>query len=385
MVADPNRESITSVAIERDENRAPSKERGSVIIWLTAVGGLLLITGLVTADAMSSSSGQTLFGDQYQTFVTIFLGIFIEAAPFLLAGSIVSGFIAVFVDQAMLDRYLPKQPVFAAFSGAMLGLVFPVCECGVVPVTRRLYEKGLPLSIGIAFLLSAPVINPIVFASTYAAFGWGPVLLARILFTILVAFIIGLIFHLADGPDVLLPNLLRKLTLRHHTASEVQLVNNLSENVVHNQSEIHLHGRQLSQRLSQRLATALHTAGDDFIDMGRYLVVGSMLAAAMQTVVPQSALLAIGQGSFLSVLVMQVMAFVLSVCSTVDAFLALAFTGTFTVGSIIAFLTFGPMVDIKSALMFLGVFQRRIVVYLITVPFFLTLLIGVAWNTFIGG
>jgi uncharacterized membrane protein YraQ (UPF0718 family) len=105
-----------------------------------------------------------------------------------------------------------------------------------------------------------------------------------------------------------------------------------------------------------------------------------MLAAGMQTLVPQSALLAIGQGPVISVLAMQVLAFVLSVCSTVDAFLALAFAGTFTTGSVLAFLVFGPMVDIKSSLMFLGVFQRRIVVYLIALPMLLALLMGVWWN-----
>jgi uncharacterized membrane protein YraQ (UPF0718 family) len=118
--------------------------------------------------------------------------------------------------------------------------------------------------------------------------------------------------------------------------------------------------------------------------MARYLILGSLLAAAMQTLVPQAALLAVGQGPVISVLVMQALAFVLSICSTVDAFVALAFAGSFTTGSILAFLTFGPMVDIKSSLMFLGVFQRRVVVYLIVLPLLLTLLLGVAWNLYIG-
>ena len=118
--------------------------------------------------------------------------------------------------------------------------------------------------------------------------------------------------------------------------------------------------------------------------MARYLILGAMLAAAMQTLVPQSALLAVGRGPILSVIAMQALAFVLSICSTVDAFLALAFSGAFTTGSIVTFLTFGPMVDIKSALMFLGVFQRRVVLYLIILPLLLTLLIGVFWNLNIG-
>ena len=114
--------------------------------------------------------------------------------------------------------------------------------------------------------------------------------------------------------------------------------------------------------------------------MGRYLIIGSLLAAGMQTLVSQNDLLALGQGPVVSVVTMQAFAFILSVCSTVDAFIALAFTGTFTVGSILAFLTFGPMVDIKSTIMFLGVFRRWAVALLIFLPFLMTMLAGVLLN-----
>ena len=114
----------------------------------------------------------TLLWQRMQAFVTIFLGIFIEAAPFLVAGALVSGLIAEFMSPDLLQRLSPRHPLLASVAGGLLGLTFPVCECGVVPVTRRLYRKGLPIPTGIAFLLSAPVINPVVIASTYAAYGW---------------------------------------------------------------------------------------------------------------------------------------------------------------------------------------------------------------------
>ena len=332
--------------------------------WGLTLGLGLLAVAAVFADTLLAGAGREFLFQRFQTFVTIFLGIFIEAVPFLLAGSIVSGFIAVFVDQGMIDRWLPKRALPAAFSGALMGMIFPVCECGVVPVTRRLYEKGLPMSIGAGFLLAAPVVNPVVMVSTYAAFGWGPILWARIGFSILVATVVGLLFHLAQPRNILLP-----AVGEAHTDA--------CDHAGH-------HGGAPKGPLQPRIHQSLITAGDDFLDMARYLIVGSMLAAGMQTIVPQSALLAIGQGPVVSVIAMQALAFVLSICSTVDAFVALAFAGTFTSGSIIAFLTFGPMVDIKSSLMFLGVFQRRTVLYLILLPALLTLLIGVFWNLNIG-
>lgn len=356
----------TRTEIEGSSSPALSAAGATRQRTLRIVLTLLLVLGalyLIVAASVTSQQDTFFLSERAQTFVTIFLGIFIEAAPFLLAGSIVSGFIAVFVDQRLLERFLPRQPLLAALAGASLGVVFPVCECGVVPVTRRLYEKGLPMSIGIAFLLAAPVVNPVVIVSTYAAFGFGTVLVGRIVLSMAIAFLVGLLFYRASSHETLLPS----IDQAHHAAH------------TH-----HVGAVASSQPLSMRIWRSLRTAGDDFMDMARYLIVGSMLAAAMQTVVPQSTLIAVGQGPVVSVLALQALAFVLSVCSTVDAFLALAFANTFTSGSILAFLVFGPMVDIKSALMFLGVFQKRTVLYLIVLPFLFTLLFGVFWNLNIG-
>ncbi|HEX9921815.1 MAG TPA: permease [Anaerolineae bacterium] len=327
-------------------------------LWL-----LLLLLVLGFAIVISDNGLTVSLGDRFQTFVTIFLSIFIEAVPFLLAGAIVAGFIEVFVDRELLTRIVPRHPILAALTGGAMGMVFPVCECGVVPVTRRLYQKGLPQSVGIAFLLAAPVVNPVVVASTYAAFGWGPILYARLGLSFLIASVIGLIFYLADPNEILLPETLENTSSAHH----------------HDHAHEHNHD-DLEHSPGQGLWQALGIAGDDFLDMARYLIAGSLLAAGMQTLVPQSALLALGGNAFTSILAMMALAFVLSVCSTVDAFLALAFANSFPPAAILAFLVFGPMVDIKSSLMFLRVFKRRTVAYLILLPFMVTLVVTVYLN-----
>lgn len=305
-----------------------------------------------------------------QSFVTIFLGIFIEAAPFLLLGSLVSGLIEVFVDQERFGKLFPKNPFVASLIGTVMGLVFPVCECGVVPVTRRLFRKGLPLSAGIAFLLAAPIVNPIVLAGTWAAFGNSTVFWGRVVMALLVSGTIGLLFALAPKPEQLL---LETDALPAAQPCSIETVT---------------HQRQQGsswRRLEQDIRRALVVAGEEFFEMGRYLVIGSLLAAAMQVAVPQAALLRIGRGPLTSVLAMLLLAFVLSVCSTVDAFLALAFVNSFTSGSILAFLVFGPMVDAKSMLMFAGVFRRRIVAYLVLLPLAMTLFLTVLFNFNLGG
>lgn len=322
--------------------------------------GITLIVILIAAaiSYQSLSNGREL-SSTINIFTIRFLGIFVEAVPFLLLGSITSGLIEMFIKTDDILRWLPKNKLGAAIGGTFLGIIFPVCECGVVPVTRRLFTKGLPMSMGIAFLLAAPFMNPIVFASTYIAFGFGPVFIGRFVITAVVAISVAVIIgSFAEPEEVLKPQSLSTLDSIQPNLSRVPF--------------------------RSKFLRAMYIAGDEFFEMGRFLIVGCALAAAMQTLVPQESLLALGTGPILSVVFLQILAFILSVCSTVDSFLALAFVNTFTTGSIISFLSFGPMVDIKSTLMFSGVFRRKIVLYLIALPFIMNLLAGSIINMLMG-
>ncbi len=336
---------------------------------LLLVSGLILVVvlGTVVLDnfvPLGVYVPALALPDLAQNFVTVFLGIFIEAAPFLLLGALASGLIAVFISPDDIARVMPRNRILATLVGALLGVVFPVCECGVIPVVRRLCQKGLPLSAGIAFLLGAPVLNPIVIASTYAAFGFGPVFWGRILFTLVIAVVVGLVFSFQPG----LARVMRPLSLG-------PVLGGLPGDARSGPPA----GAPAPSRLAN-LQRAVGVAADEFFDVAPYLVAGSLLATALQTFVPQQALLGVGSGMVLSVVALQALAFVLSVCSTVDAFLALNFVNTFTSGSIIAFLVFGPMIDIKSTLMLLGVFKRRVVVYLILLTAAMAFVVGVFVN-----
>jgi uncharacterized membrane protein YraQ (UPF0718 family) len=317
--------------------------------------------GLALVSWLAGLTGAEL-GDRLSTFSTVFLGIFIEAAPFLLLGTLASGLVEVFVSPDLLRRRIPSGALGGALAGAALGFLFPVCECGTVPLARRLFRKGLPVSVGVAFLLAAPVINPIVVVSTAAAFGFGPLLAWRFALTAGIAILTGLIFSAESQPQRLL------------RATAVPALQGGSQALA---------SPWASGTRSQNMSRALVVAGDEFFEMGRYLVLGSALAAALQTFIPQARLLELGSGPLLSVLVMIGLAVLLSVCSTVDSFVALAFLGTFTPGSVLAFLVYGPMVDLKSVLMFRQVFKRRAVLYLILLPLALTTAAAVTMNLFL--
>jgi uncharacterized membrane protein YraQ (UPF0718 family) len=321
-----------------------------------ALAFFLVIVILSLQYLMTSKS---IFTERFFTFTTIFLGIFIEAAPFLLLGTLASGLVEVFIRQDQLNKFIPRNPFLGALLGGGMGFLFPVCECGVVPLTRQFFRKGVPAHVGITFLLASPVINPIVIASTYAAYGWSAMFWLRIGLSLLIAVSVGLIFSRQKYPWWLLKPTSIAPILDIHPPENRPVATPFTAN---------------------RIIQALRHAADEFFDMGRYLIIGSMLAALMQTFIPQTTLLSLGQGPFLSVIVMIALAVILSICSTVDAFISLAFVGSFTNGSILAFLVFGPMVDIKSTLMFLQVFRRRTVVYLIMLPLLMTILAALILN-----
>jgi uncharacterized protein len=265
---------------------------------------------------------------------TIFISILIEAFPFILIGVLLAGLIQMFVSEKMVARMMPKNPVLAILFSIFIGMLFPACECGIVPVVRRLIGKGVPSYAGAAFMLTAPVINPIVLFSTYIAFGnsW-TIMIFRGGLAVLVAFIAGLLlfWHFKDEPILLKP------------------ATSTDEHVP----------------FREKIRGTLNHAIEEFFSVGKYLILGAFVAAAMQTFVKTSTLLAIGQNEASGSLVMMGLAFVLSLCSEADAFIASSFRTTFSTGSLIAFLVFGPMVDIKNTLMMLAAFKKKFVLLLI--------------------
>ncbi len=291
-----------------------------------------------------------------QDGLTIFLGILIEAIPFLLLGVLVSQILGLALRGDRGLFWLPRSRLASLASLAGFGMLFPVCECGNVPVARRLVGRGVPVAGAMVFLLAAPALNPVVALSTYAAFRDNPVLVAyRLGFTFLVAFGVGLVLSFHPRPDEL---------LRHGGKARASL------------DPLGATGPASAGALRRFAGGVL----SEFSEMGAVLIVGGAAAALTQMVVPRGVLLGLGQGPVLSVVVMMAFAVVLSVCSTVDAFVALAYAGTFSDGSLAAFLVYGPMIDIKSILLMLTVFSPKAVVLVTLLVTEAAFLIGVGLN-----
>lgn len=269
---------------------------------------------------------------------TVFLGIFLEASPFLLFGVLVSSVLDVAVPPERLARFLPRNRFLGLMGGVALGAAAPLCECGTVPIARGSIGKGVPLPAVVAFLLAAPVINPITVAATYTAFAYDlRVLVLRIVLGVAIALAVAglFLFWPADAGALRAGNGPEE---HHHD---------------------HDNGR------GALVVEVLAHAGRELTSLTVYLVGASAVAASLQVFLPRTQLVAIGHGPFLSVLIMMAIAVVLSTCSSVDAFVALAFSTTFSTGAILAFLLVSPVLNLKSGALLLGIFRPRVTVPLL--------------------
>ena len=290
-----------------------------------------------------------LFGD----FSRVLLSILFEALPFVLLGSLVSGFMEVFLPSEALARILPRNRFLATLSGATAGLALPMCECGVVPVMRRLIRKGIPLNVALAYMLAAPMVNPIVILSTMVAFrSMRPLTVTglRVGLGLVIAMITSAVVTALAGKKA-------------HTIELMAPV-----------------ARRPSWHDGSR--EALGHAGRDFIEIGAFLVIGAAISAALNVLVERNLVVQFAGQKVMATVTMMAMALVLNLCSEADAFVAWSFRD-FSISSRLAFLVLGPILDMKLIAMYTRVFHKRTIVILCVcsavLVFTATTLLGSLW------
>lgn len=284
----------------------------------------------------------------------LFQALLVEAMPFLLIGVAIATLARWLSPGGRWVRKLPSQPLLGPLSGAALGFALPACECGNVPVARRLLASGAPLGAALGFLFAAPVLNPIVLASTWAAFPDKPwLLLARPLGAVVVAVALATLLGQRSEALLLTPELLEERRLSQ-PLSQVSLLDRRS-GLIGSQPPAPLPADVPVRR--QPLAEVLGHGSSEFLGLALLLVFGCLIAALVQTVLPRSWLLAVGGAPTLSILSLMLLSLVVSVCSSVDAFLALGFAAQVTPGALLAFLLLGPVIDLKLIGLF-GVLLR---------------------------
>jgi uncharacterized protein len=285
---------------------------------------------------------------------------------------------------------MPKNPVLGAFVGSCIGFLFPVCECGNVPVARRLITQGVPIPVAIGFLLAAPTVNPIVIWSTWVAFHDRPeIVILRVVFSLLIATIIGCIFSVqTDLKPILQPEIaLGVERMQSQPAKGASLLDggnfmlgNAGDTLRPMTLDLLQNRPQPKKTFRENFNLLLDNVIQELRELGGILVLGSAVAAAIQTLTPREIIVSLGEGPIISIVAMMLLAGSISICSTVDSFFALSFAATFTSGSLLAFLVFGPMFDLKSIGLMLSIFKPKAIIYLFAIATQLTFLLTLFVN-----
>jgi len=281
----------------------------------------------------------------FNTLAVTFTSVVLEAIPFVLFGALIGGVVEQFISRDWVVRILPKRGWMTTLVGGGLGLIFPICECGIVPIVRRFIGKGVPLGASVAYLLGGPIVNPLVAASTAVAYDgdWFIVAL-RLGFGYVIAVTTGFIINkmFAGQPVVLdAPNETADCGCADGCTTEIP-----------------------ERKFGGKVRDSLKTAADDFFDIGRYLIMGAFLAALFQTLISRQAVATelLANESF-AIAIMMGLAVALNLCSEADAFVAASFAAiAIPLTAQMAFMVLGPMLDMKLLLMLSTLFTRRLIV-----------------------
>lgn len=291
----------------------------------------------------------------------LFTSILFEALPFLLLGSIISSIIETFVSDEAMAKMIPKNKILGAIVGVLLGFFIPACDCAVIPVSKRLIKKKVPLHVAISFMLASPIINPVVLLSTYTAFyKTDPfIFLARLALGIIVALIIGIIMAIIFKNE-----------------------KNLIKDGHDDECDCHIHTGD-KKSFKNYLFSIIHHTSEDFFDVVKYLMFGAVLASIFQVALPRDILLAFNTNKVLGIITLMVFAYLISLCSTSDSFVGKSLLSTFGEGSVVAYLLLGPMIDIKNTIVLLGNYKKKFVVTLITLIFIVIFLASILMGVII--
>ena len=301
------------------------------------------------------------FQFSFPDFCYAFISILLEGVPFVLLGTLLSGLIDQFLPAKFLYRILPKNRGASILVSGLVGLVLPMCECGIVPVIRRLIRKGLSIPSAVTYMLSAPIVNPIVAVSTFMAFKGQSALE-------MTSLRLGLGYLIAVGVGFVVLRLKPETILRESALPDAEETDRHS----HHEHE-HEHEHEHAPGLATRLRLALAAAVTDFLDVIVFFVLGAMIAATFNTAVDQTVILPLALDTTLATFALMGLAGILTLCSTSDAFVAATLTAFPPVAKL-AFLVFGPMMDVKLAFIYSALFRKRFVIGLAVALF---LVIGV--------
>lgn len=297
----------------------------------------------------------------FERWTWSFLGIVIESIPFILIASVISSAIQFYITEDFIATMLPKNKIISYIIASLSGIFFPVCECAIIPIGNSLIKKGLPIGVGITFILSVPIINPIVIMSTYYAFDNNiKIVLIRVIGGVIGSIIVGSIMGI----------LYDKKGIKLLKGRDISAI-----------CDCCVGGNKYSKRFSDKISDLINHASKEFLNISMYFIFGAFLSSIFATFFSGESFKSISSNNYIGIIIMMLLAFLLSLCSEADAFIAKGFLSSFGLSGVSAFLVLGPMMDLKNLLVTLSLFEKKFVAKLFlvisVVVFMLSVLIEV--------
>ena len=289
-------------------------------------------------------------------FASIFTSIVLEAMPFIILGSLISAIIQTCISEKFIAKIIPKANVLGYLGAALIGMVFPVCECAIVPITRRLIKKGVPIGFGVTFMLAVPIINPVVIMSTYYAFYDKQIMvLLRVVGGFVASIVIGMI---------------------------VNAIEKSKQSLIVDYIEIDGYcscGCSSYVESENKFIAIIEHTNREFLEIMGYLIFGAFISSIFQVFISHGGFNYISNNKILGIIIMMLLGFLLSLCSEVDAFIGRSFLVNYSYSGVLAFLILGPMLDLKNLIMIIGAFKKSFVLKLcistLVVVFLISLLL----------
>lgn len=323
-----------------------SKHDFSMIKALLYMSLLILLFTCLASFSMFDVSIYNEYLVKFQKFYTVFISILIQGLPFILVGSFVASVIQIYISKDAFIKIFSKNIFLSCTIAAFAGLFFPICDCGTIPVVKGLMKKKIPIGAGITFMLAAPIVNPIAILSTIYAFqGMKSVVTSRIAAGIIIAISVGLIMHF-------------------FTKKDEEILNDSTDLISCNCGCCNHENNHSESKFEKIKSVFIHT-GEEFFNTGKFMIIGTFLSSIFQNVALLNNNMYLPNDNKSSLIFMILLSFLLSVCSTSDAFVAKGFLKQFSINSVMGFLVVGPMLDIKNTIMLLGNFKKKFVLKLI--------------------
>ena len=273
----------------------------------------------------------------------IFISIILEAIPFFILGVLLSSLIQEFVSEDTLKRLIPKNPFLGSIVGILIGFFIPTCDCAVIPVAKRLIKKNVPLNVCISFMLASPIVNPVSILSTIYAFRkvMPQMIFYRIGFGILAAFLAGILISFISKKRNIVIN------------------GDADNNFCSCGGEY--------QNSDSHFWNIIWNSKEEFLGIMKYLIIGTLITTIIQFIINTTSLNLIVNNKIIQIIVMMLFAYIISLCSTADAFVGRTFLNQVSNSSILAFLLLGPMIDLKNTLVLSDNFEKKFVMKLLAI------------------